>query len=708
MPNKNDAPGREVPSFSKWGGGGWSTLYEGRTLLAERRKDKDGVWAVYEITGKYHENKRSIAEGTGRNKAVFKAMDFIDEDDPAKPLKDREQAAWWVKVVTEAYPNAMNFEPVTGEDGETIGWTFHVDKGAHRRFGWVSVDRRRAHVLEHECDQAAALLTATVTTSTAEHLALPAQAAAVEREETGQAIAGIPAERGTVPRCADDPSVRAALVALGKFLPEHRHEGTRLAEVTDSYVVGERSTYSASASGALVLPEPRDATGSRVYVYWLEGGEFDRPLTAVPLQMIAEKLSRAGFSIESIKDSRVTALHHAADVEAGEAGEAGADFTDVWSLTNRNGFEIAVVEARSDDAMMDLARCLPHVRATVGTEGDIVRRRVSRAEIDKRQSAGDDALLLAVHHCEERGHAQCGSGTRLVDLDPQGRGRIIPAPVNEVEAVDGGTVSERRLPTYVKGTLLLGIDGKRHQVWETVWREWDGVPVETVITAAGEEHRADRLVEFEGGTRRVETPARKGDTIAERPSVLGRTPLADICSAGHLHVVTGAETLEAFRTGREENRAKWEQSAEDAALWAAAWFYQATGELTVALWRTVVRCAVELHARRYYIGRSHAMDPEPERNSFFGSGRRSLKDRSPEGFNKVLDAARHWVYYLEHPSDVGERERADTALRFAAHEFADALGGDREDWITPVRYLAELHAMTLVEEEAARRARVGH
>ena len=711
-------------SFTKWAGnGGYSTEYEGRTLHAVKVADpqnKDEKWSVSEVveSGRNHTSEVFIAKGPTRHQAVVRAMDRLDENDPKKPLRDAEMAAWWIKTLTMAYPQAMNFEPVRSGDsvtGEVIGWTFHVDKGSRREFGWVAVDRRRAAALEDYREDAGRALEATVSTSTAEHLALPVQAAAVEKAtaaaepvKEGHVIMALPTERGTRPRHAFEPSVREALTALGKFLPEFHPKRLRLAEVTDRYETRERDTHPAQAWGALVLPQERDATGSRVYGYWLEGGEWHRPgdvAASVPLQVIAERLSQAGFSIESIRDGRVCALHHAPDLEG---GEAATEFSDVWVLTNRSGYEVALVESGSDDAMMDLARCLPHVRVTIEHQGDIVRRRLSRWEIEQRRAAGNDPADVAVHHCGERGHQDCGDGMRLAELDPQGRGRLRSAPVNQVEAVGGGTVDLRQLPTYVKGTRLLGIDGKRHTVWVTFWRKVEGTPVETVITTSGEEHRVDRLVEFAGGQRRVETGAHKGDTAAERSPILGWTPLADICPAGHRHIVAAAEALEAFRTGEEEDREKCQESAEEAALWAAAWFFQATGELTVALWRTAVRCAVELHARRFRIGRSHTFDPEPEQNSFFGAGRRTLESRSPEGFGKVLDAARHWTYSLNHPEDTAERTKADQAMRAAAREFADAFGGERKSWITPVRYLAELHAMTLVEEGIARWSRGDH
>ncbi|AEM88877.1 hypothetical protein [Streptomyces violaceusniger] len=702
--------GRERPWYLKHPDGGWITDYEGRSLRAVRRpftEDPNAKWAVYEVTGNSPETVKELflAEGPKCDTAVFKAMDKLDKNDPRKPLRDEEMAAWCIKVSTMAYPDAVNFEPVrTGDSltGEVVGWTFHVDKGSVRRFGWVAVDRRKATALEDYREDAVVALVATVSTSPAEHLALPARAAA-----TSRAVMALPVERGTCPRYVADPVVNAALEALGKNLPHYHPMRLPLAEVTDRYEIRERETYPAAARGALVLPEEGPVVhGARVFGYWLEGGEWFRPrdiAASVPLQVIAERLSKAGFSIESVRDGRVSALYHAPEPEG---GDAATEYGDVWSLSNGSGFEIAVIEGGSDDTMMDLARCLPHVRVTIENEGGVVRRRLSRWEIERRRAAGDDPADLAIHHCEERGHQECGSGTRLVELDPQGHGRITPAPVREVEAADGGTVPERQLPTYVKGTWLLGIDGKRHQVWETVWREWDGAAVETVLTTTGEEHPAARLVEFEGGQRRVETDAHKGDTAAERSPILSRSPLADICPPGHPHVTAAAEALEAFRTGPVEDREKWEKAAEEAALWAAAWFFQGTGELTVGMWRTVVRCAVELYARRFTISRPHALDPEPERNSFFGAGRRSLEDRSPEGYQQVLSAARHWVRSLNSPWDAQERESADRAMWKAAEAFAAEFGTeDANEWVAPVRYLAEVHAMTLVDEGIAKWSR---
>ena len=700
---------RDRPKYLRYPDGGWATEYQYRNLRAVSRataENKNAKWAVYEVTGNSPETTKEtlLAEGSTRDRAVFKAMDKIDEDDPSKPLRHQEQAAWWIKVVTMAFPAAVGFDAVRNGEKEIIGWTFFVEKGAKHRFGWVAVDRRRAQTLEDDRDQAAQSLVATVGMSTAEHLASPAQATAEAtgpREvKQGSVIAALPVEPGTCPRYTETPAVHEALTALGKFLPENHPRRMRLAEVTDRYEIRDRETHPAAARGALVLPEEGDVTGSRVYAYWLEDGEWFRPgdvAATVPLQGIAERLSQAGFAIESIRDARVSLLHHTPDAAG---GAAATEYTDVWTLSNRSGFEVAVIECRSDDALMNLAQCLPHVRATIQNEGGIVRRRLSQWEIHQRGAAGDDPAEVAVHHCEERGHSECGRGTRLVNLDPQNNGRILPAPTNPVEAVDRGN---QQLPTYVKGTLLLGIDGTRHTVWETVWRQGDDkVVVETVITAAGEEHRVEQLVQFEGGERRMETAAHKGDTAAERSPILGRTPMADICPTGHLNVMCTVEALGRVRTGREEDREQWEMAAEETALWAAAWFYQATGELTVDAWRTVVRCAVELHGCD--IGRTH-VNPEPERNGFFGAGRRSLEKCSPEGFKQILEAGRHWAYSLEHPQDTAEREQADRAMWKAAGQFAAALGTqDANEWITPVRYLAELHAMALVEEAAAQYA----
>jgi hypothetical protein len=691
---------RETPAFTKGTGGDWYTEYEERKLRASKRpaaEDKNARWAVYDVTDGRHQEAVFLAEGPTRGAAVVAAMDMVDEKDARTPLHDARQADWFITLNEKAFPTAYDFEPVGAAGAAVAGWTFAVDKGEEGIwYGWVSASRMRSRALVGERRQAESLLL----TATAEKPRAAMAPAAAGAPLEGAVVSGEVTAKGTRPRHLDHPAIREALAALGSELPSYHPGCVRMAEVTDSFDLRNAETAPGEAWGALVLPEEGDETGSTVYGYWLEAGHWDRPHdvgAVVFVRMVAEKLSKRGFSIESLDSRRVRALRRA---PIRTTGEGAREFTDVWVLTNESGAEVALVEARSDDAMMDLARCLPHVRAVLASEEEITRRRLSRYEVERRRDGHDGGLTTVVHHCEERGHQRCSAGLNLGELDPQGRGTLALAPVNVVEAVDGGTVTERRLPTYAKGTRLLGIDGHMHQVWETFWRTWDDMTVESVITADGREMPVSELTMFEGGRRLVETDARRGDTTVERSVIMAKTPLGELCPSGHRDVQDAAAALEHFRTAPVGDREQWLKDAESAAMWAAAKFFQATGELTVGTWRMVTRYAVELVAGGLALGRSTALDAQPARNSFFGEGRRKLEERCPQGHQRIMTTSRHWYAYMSDLSNEGELVKADASARTAALELAGEFEGTQVEWIAPARYLAEAHVMALMDKAA--------
>lgn len=228
---------------------------------------------------------------------------------------------------------------------------------------------------------------------------------------------------------------------------------------------------------------------------------------------------------------------------------------------------------------------------------------------------------------------------------------------------------------YARDRLLLGLDGRLHTVQETVWCAVDGQEVETVITTTGEKHPVEGLTPLEG----MHTGDLVGVTVA---------PGWRICLLGHERLIDAGVGLDYVRATHRPDRTKAAQEAESAALWAAARFSHATGELTVDLWRVVVREAAEAIAGWLTADRGQTSYPEPAPEGFFGSGHQSLKECSPEGYRALVNGARCWQE--DGPG------RAERAVLEAAVYFSVVLGaGDAAQWVTAARYLTGTYVHVL-------------
>lgn len=678
---------RSKPKYKKadHADGGWETEYEGHRLHAVKRplaSDKNATWAVYEVQG---DKRTFVAENRHRDPAVWAAMDEMDLKTPAKPLLNAEHAAVYVKVMTKAYPAALAFEKVNDADGVTIGWTFwqREDRAAGDvRFGWVSTDRRVSPALTGERHQAREGLIAALAAGDGVDVpeVIGAGGVAVEPATApleGRIVSHSGTARGALPKDTQHPVVSKALRALGLELEKFHPKKLALALLRDEYDPEDQNTYDAQlARGAWIAADER-AEG-RIQGFWLEGGQYDRPNDPglkAQLWILADRLAQHGFQIERVGAWCVTAWH--IETMTGQPYEPG-EISDMWSVTGQRGEELAVVEAWDYPTAEEEARKVKAVRSLMRVTGGAGFRRLGRNELEER-------------------------GIRW--------GKLVVTPVRMVEAVGGGETPELMLPTFTKGSRFLAQDGNVHEVWATTWRDFgEAEPVEMITTPEGREYRASQVIEAPAGLLEVVTDTVKGDTIDERSPINMIDGVQHLTPDGHQDVITAAEKLEGFRRAPEAERSGWLDDAAFTTRWAAAKFRAVTGgRLDELTWQMIARAAVELRATRYHAHREHAFDPSAPRVSLFGDAYEPLEESSPEGHQKVLNAALHWQRYAKDNDDVTSRRLADTAIIAAAGYFAEARQvGSVEDWIRPVLYLAEIHTMNLVEAETYRRATAGH
>jgi len=684
--------GRTKPKYrkSEHPDGGWDFGYDAHRLRAVRHpatETKKAGWAVYESKGKDNEQV-FVAEGEKRDEAAFAAMDEIDLHNPVKPLLNAEHAAYWVKIHVKRFPAAVAFESVHDEHNALIGWTFWQQRENRYEFAWVTTDRRISPSGVNDRFQAAALMKTAVATTAGDVVPalVGAQGAAVdppapmgERAVTeepaatgaqsrvleGAVVSHTGTAKGVKPKEMDHPLMRAALRALGAELPQYHPGKLRLAEVSDHYDPAVPDTYDANAAwGALVELDDSAGTYWRLRGFWLEGGQYDRPGDPglkVQLRIIADRLSRAGFQIERVGQFAVTAWH----LDVPDDYEP----TDLWTVTGYQNEEIACVEGRDFATAMEEARKVGEVKALMRVTGAAGFRRLSKREVAAR------GLAWA----------------------PQ----VVP-PVRMVDAAGGGQMPKTVLPTYVKGAFVITRDGERHQVQDTVWRDWgEAEPVEHVITATGREERAADVAAAPAGELTAQPEGLEGSTTGWLSAGDDVKPPHVLCPDAHAGVLAAAQALEEYRTSvGEAERAGHMADAVLAAEGAAAKFYQATRTLQMKMWLLIVRAAVELAAARLYRDRGHAWDPAAPYSSLFGKSVEPLEAISLEGHNRVLDAARFWERYVRDNSDTDAHRRTGLAVMRGADEFARATGvGDADDWRWPVMYLAEIHTVSLLGKQ---------
>lgn len=515
---------------------------------------------------------------------------------------------------------------------------------------------------------------------------LPVQRTAQGGPEAQEVLVGEVTAKGTLPRHLDDAATVAALAALGP-LPTGG-PGLRLAEVSDSFDLTDPFTHPAAAWGALILPASERP--GPVHGYWLESGRAERPKDAVAqvrIQAIADRLADAGFGIESVSRSRVTALQVKGREDAKavwmKSATEEAELTDTWVLKTPGRVHLALVEGRSDSVVMDIARELDPVRASLRDLGGVWRRRLYEGELERLGREADGIVSVVVHHCEERGHADCGMGIVLSRQERDPDSETLSAPEPDEPVQEHGRPLE---PTFPKGATVFTDDGSVYTVWETVERLWDGETVEMVITTGGRELRAASLRRYEGGERMVETGAHKGDTLTERLRAVEEA--ARVSARAHSVVVRAAKELESFRTCRNEERAGHLREAENDLRWAAATFASAFPGLPVELWTIVTASAVEMVAQQDRARRVHDFDAVGPHTSPFGVGSRSLAWFSTAGWGKVRAAAGSWGPMMA--GDLMARATVERALDYAAHQFADQLHHGFEAWRAPLAYLAGL------------------
>ncbi|MFE8941182.1 hypothetical protein ACFYNX_27370 [Streptomyces sp. NPDC007872] len=166
------------------------------------------------------------------------------------------------------------------------------------------------------------------------------------------------------------------------------------------------------------------------------------------------------------------------------------------------------------------------------------------------------------------------------------------------------------------------------------------------------------------------------------PEVHDRAPvgraaylLNDYRATGHPHHLMAAE----------------EMTRRIASLWHTA---AGTGRQT--MWLQVARYAIELVACRN--PRNLMLENDP-RSGIFGDGI-PLEEMAPHAHRDIIGAARHLAYHQRHDSPADYARASALAEQAAAVLQQQTRTGLPGVWLSVVRYLAELHAHTLVLNEA--------
>lgn len=174
-----------------------------------------------------------------------------------------------VAAATAAFPNAHGFQPAFDGQARKIGTTFRLRHGAAAAYSYVTLDAQTDPHVQCVYRTAAERTLAKLHPSTT-----PA-----------------PTTRGSLPKHADNPLVRAALTVF---------EGLDAADLTDE---GHEEAYT---NGVMV--EPRDA--DRIAAYWVKGNRvtgLNGKAFAADLKNLAARLDAAGWTVEQGTDMCVFA-----------------------------------------------------------------------------------------------------------------------------------------------------------------------------------------------------------------------------------------------------------------------------------------------------------------------------------------------------------------------------------------------------------------